>query len=167
MVAEQKPIAMTATGMAARIPANSKQAHIDGIHLLATIAANCSLVECKVHLDSSREMLNAIQRGEPMRRTRVTIAIAMMLFAMPWGQLCYATLAQTVGSAPDTPATLLDLNTATRDALKALPGMGPAYADRIVKGRPYKAKNQLTQKGILPLEAYEKIKNLVIAKQRK
>jgi len=90
-----------------------------------------------------------------------------MLFSMTRGEVCYPTLAQTVRSSSDAPSTLLDLNSATRDALKALPGMGPAYADRIIKGRPYKAKNQLTQRGILPEAAYEKIKHLVVAKQRK
>jgi DNA uptake protein ComE-like DNA-binding protein len=95
----------------------------------------------------------------------VTVAIAIVLFSTTVEHLCPATLAQTVRMAPDAPATLLDLNTATRDALKALPGMGSAYADRIIKGRPYKAKNQLTQRGILPSAAYEKIKNLVVARQ--
>ena len=60
---------------------------------------------------------------------------------------------------------LLDINTATLDELKALPGIGDAYAARIVKGRPYSAKNQLTQKGIIPDAAYSKIQDKIIAKQ--
>ncbi len=60
--------------------------------------------------------------------------------------------------------SLIDLNTATREQLTELPGMGKVYADRVIRGRPYSAKNQLTQRGILPLAAYEKIKDLVIAR---
>jgi DNA uptake protein ComE-like DNA-binding protein len=60
--------------------------------------------------------------------------------------------------------SLIDLNTATREQLMELPGMGKVYADRVIRGRPYSAKNQLTQRGILPLAAYEKIKDLVIAR---
>lgn len=62
---------------------------------------------------------------------------------------------------------LLDINTATAAQLKALPGMGDAYVQRVIAGRPYTAKNQLTTRGILPQSAYEKIKLLIIAHRPK
>jgi DNA uptake protein ComE-like DNA-binding protein len=68
--------------------------------------------------------------------------------------------------APAPKAELLDINSATADELKALKGIGDAYSAKIIAGRPYKGKDELLQKNIVPEKTYAEIKDKIIAKQK-
>jgi DNA uptake protein ComE-like DNA-binding protein len=99
---------------------------------------------------------------------RIALTAASLLLA---ANLAFAadvkvTTPDVAGAAKATAqAKLIDINTASESELKAVPGIGDAYAAKIIAGRPYTKKDQLKSRKILPAPVYEKTKDLIIAKQ--
>ena len=102
-----------------------------------------------------------------MTRLRLLVAICLLLAVVgvmnfvPFGLSPAVAVAAEKGKQADD---LLDLNTASAEQLKDLPGIGDAYSEKIIKGRPYQRKDELVQKKVLPRATYEQIKYKIVAK---
>jgi len=88
---------------------------------------------------------------------------SVLVLALPLFPL--AVTVSLAGQAAEK-SDLLDINTATAEQLKTLPGISDAYSEKIIKGRPYQRKDELVQKKILPRATYEQIKYKIVAKQK-
>jgi len=97
--------------------------------------------------------------------SRILVAICMLGLL---GSMSFAQKKGTDKKAPAAaaePAKLVDINSASKEELDALPGIGAAYSQKIIDGRPYKVKTDLTRKKIIPAATYKGISKLIIAKQ--
>ena len=108
-----------------------------------------------------------------MIKSMLALVAALALFAGPALAETKQPAKEPVKAAPAAPAKAatpvvqkVNLNTATAAELDALPQIGSARADAIIKGRPYKGKDDLIHKKIIPQNAYDAIKDKVIAKQK-
>ena len=100
---------------------------------------------------------------------RILVAVFALTLA---GGMAVAQAAKNADSAATSdqmskPGQLLDINSATKDQLDALPGIGAVYSQKIIDGRPYARKTDLVSKKIIPQATYNKIKDKIIAKQKK
>jgi DNA uptake protein ComE-like DNA-binding protein len=91
------------------------------------------------------------------------LIVAVALSAAPQGAKKGESKAPAASESKQ--AELLDINSATEQQLRQLPGIGEAYAAKIIAGRPYRAKTDLVQKNVVPQATYDKIKDQIVARQ--
>jgi DNA uptake protein ComE-like DNA-binding protein len=98
-----------------------------------------------------------------LHRLFLTAIVLGAVALSPVGAMAQATKPAAPPAAPTT--DLIDINTADKAKLMTLDGIADARSDAIIKGRPYRAKNELADRGIIPQAVYDKIKDKIIARQ--
>jgi len=107
-------------------------------------------------------MLTFVRKADSMRYVCILLAAFLLLTPATLPAQSAPSKAQKAAKTTE----LIDINSAPADLLKGLPGIGDAYAGKIIKGRPYRAKNELVDRKVIPAATYARIKDKVIAKQK-
>lgn len=101
-----------------------------------------------------------------MNKTLLGLLAAAVLATAPLVHAPDARAAEPKAAAAAKAEGKLDLNSASAEELATLKGIGPARAEAIIKGRPYKGKDELVRRKVIPQSVYDQIKDEVIAKQK-
>src|SRR4029077_4617987 len=120
----------------------------------------------KVHHSPRRSSMNRKWKAAFFcRMACAVIALASLTIAQTPSKAPSKTPDKAPAAASSAKAKILDINSATKEELQALPGIGDMYSQKIIDGRPYRMKTDLVRRKIIPLATYNKISSMLIAKQ--